>query len=83
MCRPYVHVREIEEADELLMALGLERLYGKEAITPNMHLHGHLKVNIVRGIDSNLPLHFPVADRIKTDDRRVNPEFPCGGCAGR
>ena len=22
---------------------GLERLYGKEAITPNMHLHGHLK----------------------------------------
>ena len=45
MCRPYVHVREIEEADELLMAFctGLERLYGKEAITPNMHLHGHLK----------------------------------------
>jgi hypothetical protein len=41
------------------------------------------RVNIVRGIDSNLPLHFPVADRIKTDDRRVNPEFPCGGCAGR
>ena len=45
MCRTYIHLREIEQADELLMSFctGLERLYGKEAITPNMHLHGHLK----------------------------------------
>ena len=44
MCRAFVHVRKIEEADELLTTFctGLERLYGKKAITPNMHLHGHL-----------------------------------------
>ena len=33
MCRPYVHVREIEEADELLLSFfaGLERLYGNHS----------------------------------------------------
>ena len=45
MCRPYVHVRDIAKADELLMNFcrGVQTLYGNEAITPNMHLHGHLK----------------------------------------
>ena len=45
MCRPYVHVRDIAKADELLMSFyrGVQTLYGNEAITPNMHLHGHLK----------------------------------------
>ena len=45
LCRPYIHVTEVETADELLMSFctGFEKLYGKEECTPNMHLHGHLK----------------------------------------
>ena len=43
--RPYIHEREVEEADELLLSFchGFERLYGKKACTPNLHMHCHLK----------------------------------------
>ena len=45
ICQPYVHAREVENADELLMSFctGVQTLYGNRAITRNMHLHGHLK----------------------------------------
>ena len=45
MCRPHVHVRDIDKAGELLMSFcrGVQTLYGNGAITPNMYLHGHLK----------------------------------------
>ena len=56
MCRPYVHVRDIDKADELLMSFctGVETLYGNEAITPNMHLHGHLKNVFLMSVHSIL-----------------------------
>ena len=31
-------------------------------------------------INTNLP---PVVDGVMAADRKANPEFPCGGCAGR
>ena len=45
ICQPYVHAREVENADELLMSFctGVQTLYGNGAITPIMHFHGHLK----------------------------------------
>ena len=45
ICRRTVEKQDIVKADLLLQTfcLRVERLYGKEAITPNMHLHCHLK----------------------------------------
>ena len=45
LCRPYIHEGEVKEADELLLSLchGFEQLYGKQACTPNLHMHCHLK----------------------------------------
>ena len=45
LCRPYLQIHEVEEADKLLIefCFGVQQLYGWETCTPNMHLHGHLK----------------------------------------
>ena len=44
LCRPYMHQREVAKADELLsFCHGFERLYGKQACTPNLHMQCHLK----------------------------------------
>ena len=45
LCRPFIQHAELVEADELLMNFCemFEQLFGKEHVTPNMHLHAHLK----------------------------------------
>ena len=45
LCRPYIHEAEVDKADELLLSFctGFEQLYGREACTPNLHMHCHLK----------------------------------------
>ena len=45
LCRPYLHEREVDKADELLLSFctGFEQLYGAEACTLNLHMHFHLK----------------------------------------
>ena len=45
LCRPYIHKAAVDQADELLLSfcVGFEQLYGKDACTPNLHLHCHLK----------------------------------------
>ena len=45
ICRRTVERQELDKADLLLLKFcnHVERLYGKEAITPNMHLHCHIK----------------------------------------
>jgi hypothetical protein len=45
MCTTPLTPEGIEEADELLLAFcdEFEKLYGPQSITPNMHLHGHLR----------------------------------------
>ena len=45
LCRPYIHERDVEKADELLLGFcsGFERRYGQESCTPNLHMHCHLK----------------------------------------
>ena len=41
----YIHEKDVDEADELLLSFcsGFERRYGREACTPNLHMHCHLK----------------------------------------
>lgn len=45
ICNRVLTDNDIIVADNLLMQFcnSFENLYGKESITPNMHLHGHLK----------------------------------------
>ena len=45
LCKPYISRREVDKADELLVKFcaEFEQLYGKEAVTPNLHMHMHLK----------------------------------------
>lgn len=45
LCKPYISRREVNRADELLVKFcgEFEHLYGKEACTPNLHMHMHLK----------------------------------------
>ena len=45
ICRPYVHERDVYEADETLLRFcsGFEKRYGREACTLNLHMHCHLK----------------------------------------
>tara|TARA_B110000881_G_C18591011_1_gene527951 strand:- start:147 stop:2789 length:2643 start_codon:yes stop_codon:yes gene_type:complete len=44
MCKPFITPYEIRKAHGLFFAFGthVQRLYGREVITPNMHMHGHL-----------------------------------------
>ena len=44
LCGRTISTAKLQEADDTLLSFckGVERLYGKESITPNMHLHGHL-----------------------------------------
>lgn len=44
-CRPYLHRAELEEADKLMMKFctTFERIFGPDCVTPNMHLHAHLR----------------------------------------
>lgn len=44
LCSNMLTIDEVEEIDSLLIKFckGVETLYGKECVTPNMHLHGHL-----------------------------------------
>ena len=45
MCKTYISRREVDKADELRVKFcaEFEQLYGKEAVTPNLHTHMHLK----------------------------------------
>ena len=45
LCKSYISRREVDRADELLVKFcaEFEQLYGKEAVTPNLHMHMHLK----------------------------------------
>jgi len=45
LCQPIITKTELDIADRLFIKFGktVETLYGEESITPNMHLHGHLK----------------------------------------
>ena len=45
ICLPFLSMTDLEIADRLLLKFcqEVENLYGKEVITPNMHLHCHLK----------------------------------------
>lgn len=49
LCKPYIQRDEINKADELLMSfcIGFEQIYGRQACTPNLHMHCHLKECIV------------------------------------
>lgn len=44
LCRPYIHVRDVDKADEMLLSFGscFERRYRRQACTPNLHMHCHL-----------------------------------------
>lgn len=48
ICQQTVTLQDAERAHELFIQFGneVERLYGKEAVTPNMHLHCHLLTSI-------------------------------------
>ena len=48
MVKPSITVDDIEESNNLMLqfCLGVQRLYGPEEITPNMHLHIHLDSTI-------------------------------------
>ena len=45
LCSPVISKTDIIKADLLFVKFGesFERLYGKKYVTPNMHLHCHLK----------------------------------------
>lgn len=45
LCRKSLTIQQVDQADQLLMefCLTFERLYGKEHLNINLHLHGHLK----------------------------------------
>ena len=44
LCKPFITKDEVQKADTLFFNFGAEvqKLYGLEVITPNMHMHGHL-----------------------------------------
>ena len=44
-CKLHISKGEVNKADELLVKFcaEFEQLYGKEAVTPNLHMHVHLK----------------------------------------
>ena len=44
-CRPFIHCSELIKADELMMKFcnKFEQVFGKEHVTPNMHMHAHLR----------------------------------------
>ena len=44
LCSRYLTLADIEQFDSLILRFckGVELLYGKRAVTPNMHLHAHL-----------------------------------------
>lgn len=44
LCKPFITKDEIAKAEGLFFRFGeqVERMYGLQIITPNMHLHGHL-----------------------------------------
>lgn len=45
LCRPFIHKTELATADELMIefCIRFERIFGEACVTPNMHLHGHLR----------------------------------------
>lgn len=49
LCRPFIHQAELLQADQLMLDFceSFEKVFGKEHVTPNMHLHAHLKECIV------------------------------------
>lgn len=49
ICNRTINTNNFRIADSYLMNFckRLEELYGPEKVTPNMHLHGHLKDNIM------------------------------------
>lgn len=49
LCSPVISKTDIIRADLLFVKFGesFERLYGKKAVTPNMHLHCHLKECVI------------------------------------
>ena len=49
LCRPFIHRSELKKGDELLLQFckAFERIIGTELVTPNMHLHGHLRDCII------------------------------------
>ena len=44
-CRPFIHCSELIKADELMMKFcnKFEEVFGKNEVTPNMHMHAHLR----------------------------------------
>ena len=44
LCRPFIHHSELLKADELLIRFCkmFEEIFGKDCVTPNMHMHAHL-----------------------------------------
>ena len=49
LCKPFITLAEVNEAAEHLMKFGIqfETIFGPEKVTPNMHLHGHLKKCVI------------------------------------
>ena len=49
LCTPVLSKTDILKADLLFVEFGerFECLYGKQAVTPNMHLHCHLKECVI------------------------------------
>ena len=49
LCRKSLSKQELKVADLLLMQFckRTERMYGKKSVTPNMHMHGHLKECVI------------------------------------
>ena len=49
LCKPFITLAEVNEADEHLMkfCIQFETIFGPEKVTPNMHLHGHLKKCVI------------------------------------
>lgn len=45
LCRPFIHHTELKKADELMIQFcnSFENIFGKSCVSPNMHLHGHLR----------------------------------------
>ena len=45
LCRPFIHHKELREADEKLIKFCkiFEGIFGPNSVTPNMHLHTHLQ----------------------------------------
>ena len=49
LCRPFIHHSELIKADELLIRFCkmFEQIFGKENVTPNMHMHAHLRECVI------------------------------------